>query len=449
MSLVPASTDTTQTESESRSGSFSAPSLALLRVAPRAALESVAFRHGLLIGRDEACAVQTHTSSTSRRHARLSYQGHLWRCEDLESRNGTFLNGQSVQDAPIGPGDVLRCGGWVAVVVRRSVDSLGLQFAELAPGVYGGAVLRFALAPLRKIAPSALPVILEGETGTGKECVARAIHLWSGRSGPYLALNCAALPESLVEAELFGYERGAFTGATHGHTGHLRAAHGGTLLLDEICELPMTVQSKLLRALDQREVTPLGATRSVAIDVRVVAAAQRPLEAMVREGRFREDLLARLGMVTTLPPLRVRLEDVPLLYEVFARDTFGHVPELDPRAIEAMLLYHYPRNVRELRQVVEQLALLHPGANRIGRGQLPALFRGEGSQLDAPLVTSVRASAPTRRCEPSDWPRLREALTAHSGNVQTAARSIGISRYQAYRLLRAHPEFQVGDLRQS
>jgi len=463
-----AQTETTQTESDMLAPGRDDATLMLLRVAPKLALDPIPLRPELVIGRDEGCDVQTRSSSSSRRHARITFQGHLWRCEDLDSRNGTLVNGQRIDRVPIGPGDVLRCGGWVALVVRRTVEARGLRFGELATGLFGGATLQLALAPLRKLAPSPLPVILQGETGTGKERVARALHDWSERTGPYLAVNCAALPESLAEAELFGVERGAFTGAAQDRPGFLRAARGGTLLLDEICELSPGAQAKLLRAIDQREVTPLGASRPVPIDVRIVAAAQRPLEAMVRDGRFREDLLARLGLTVALPTLRARLEDVPHLFEVFAREAFGRVPELEPRLVETLLLHPFPRNVRELRQLVEHLALLHHDAPRLGVQHLPATFLGaafDRSSSDLPPRPTPPPGAPTlepeppdcgpprapsgsfRRREPDDWARLQEALAAQGGNVQGAARSIGLSRYQAYRLLGAHPEFDVDRLR--
>ncbi len=421
-------------------------SLVLQRLAPLPSADATILCSGFVVGRDPTCDIQTHSSSTSRRHAALTYSGHLWRCEDLDSRNGTFVNGQRIRNAPVGPGDVIRCGGWVAVILRRSTEAWGLRFSELATGLYGGATLQLALGPLRSVATSALPVILEGETGTGKECVARAVHEWSGRTGPYLALNCAAIPEALVEAELFGHERGAFTGATQARQGHLRAARGGTLLLDEICDLSLAVQSKLLRVLDQQEVTPLGASSSVPIDVRIIAAAQRPLAPLVEAGRFREDLLARLGMIAQLPPLRSRIEDIPFLFELFARQAFERLPELDGRLVEALLLNPFPRNVRQLRQTVKEIALLHRNAPRLGPSALPAAARPSGFGSDPPPAPGTEPPPPAPPAAP-DWPRLCKALEACGGNVRRAASLVGISRYQAYRLLRAHPEFDVDSCR--
>ena len=178
-------------------------------------------------------------------------------------------------------------------------------FEEIGPGLWGGGALQAALAPLRQAAASDLPIVLEGETGCGKEVVTRTLHRWSGRSGPLVAVNCAALPEGLAEGELFGYRRGAFTGAERASVGYFRGADAGTLLLDEVSDLPLVLQAKLLRVLEERAVQPLGETRPVPIDVRVVVAGQQPLMEVMRAGRFRADLLARLdGLTVRLPPLR-------------------------------------------------------------------------------------------------------------------------------------------------
>ncbi len=199
----------------------------------------------LTIGREETSAVWLGGSDVSRRHAvlRIAADGGV-RIADLGSRNGVRVNGRAISEAPIGVGDVVRLGGWVGLVTA----SPG-AFSEIAPGLWGGAALQAALAPLRQAAASDLPIVLEGETGTGKELVARALHRWSGRPGPLVAVNCAALPEGLAEGELFGYRRGAFTGADRASAGFFRGAHGGTLLLDEVSDLPLGLQAKLLRVL--------------------------------------------------------------------------------------------------------------------------------------------------------------------------------------------------------
>jgi hypothetical protein len=240
----------------------------------------------------------------SRRHAEIVREGAVFMIRDLDSRNGLHVNGVRVPQAPLRPGTLLRVGEWVGLVImlEAEADLPDSFFCELLPGYWAGPVLAPCLAPLQRAAAADLPVIVQGETGTGKEGVAQAAHLWSGRRGPLLALNCAALPEQLAEGELFGYRKGAFTGADRANPGHLRSADGGTLFLDEVAELPLGLQAKLLRALEQHEVIPLGESSPVKIDVHLVAATQAPLSEAVAAGRFRADLYARLdGLTIELP----------------------------------------------------------------------------------------------------------------------------------------------------
>ena len=229
--------------------------------------------------------------------------------------NGTYVDGRRVSRAPIDEGSVIRIGDWVGVVLRLAGEQDGAVFQEIIPGYFGGPRTLAAVEPLRKAAASDLAVIIEGETGTGKEGIARATHLWSGRKGPFIAVNCAALPEALAEGELFGYRKGAFTGADRASPGFFQSANGGTLFLDEVSDLSSAIQPKLLRVLEQGEVTPLGEAKPIPIDVRVVVATQKPLAALVAEDRFRADLMARLdGLRIKLLPLRSRVEEVPNLF---------------------------------------------------------------------------------------------------------------------------------------
>ena len=249
-------------------------------------------------------------ADVSRRHAQITRDGQRMLLTDLDSRNGTFVNGSPATSTPIRIGDVIRFGGCIGLITDRPGSP-----TELVPGLWAGPLLRAELAPLEKAARSDLPVILEGETGTGKEMVARAIHSWSGRAGPFVAVNCAALPEALAEGELFGYRRGAFTGAERQSPGFFRSASGGTLLLDEVSDLPLAIQAKLLRVLEQREVQPLGEAQPAPVDVRIIVATQEPLGEAVARQKFRPDLLARLdGICVRLPPLRERTGDMPALF---------------------------------------------------------------------------------------------------------------------------------------
>ena len=210
----------------------------------------------LTIGRDEVGSLRLEGNGVSRRHAELYRQGPLYVVRDLGSTNGTWLGGRRVEHAPVSAGSVLRVGEYVGVFVEDPDEPCA--FGELAPGLFGGPSMAALLAPLRRVAKSSLPVLLVGQTGTGKERLARATHHFSGRTGPFLALNCAAVPEQLAEAELFGYRRGAFTGAERASPGYFRAAHGGTLFLDEMPELSPALQAKLLRVLEDGQVMGLG-----------------------------------------------------------------------------------------------------------------------------------------------------------------------------------------------
>ncbi|SFF20263.1 sigma-54-dependent transcriptional regulator [Paracidovorax wautersii] len=287
-------------------------------------------------------------------------------------------------------------------------------------------------------AASEAPVLIEGETGTGKELVARALHRHSARSGgPFLALNCAAIPKELLESELFGHVKGAFTGAQADRPGCFRAAEGGVLLLDEIGDMALDVQAKLLRALQESEVTPLGSHRPVKVNVRVVAATHRDLAAAVREGRFREDLRFRLDVLhIVLPPLRERLADIVPLAEHFLRRAAAPQParRLSAEAARALLDHPWPGNVRELRNAMERCQALQRGAVVSAadldlRADAGATAAGAADAalpaawLDAPLPEAV---------ERLERLMLEHALRESDGNRSQAARRLGIHRQLLY-----------------
>ncbi|HYP89343.1 MAG TPA: sigma 54-interacting transcriptional regulator, partial [Polyangiaceae bacterium] len=283
----------------------------------------------------------------------------------------------------------------------------------------------------------------EGETGTGKEAVSRAIHDWSGRTGPFVAVNCAALPQALAEGELFGYRRGAFTGAEQASAGYFRAAQHGTLLLDEVCELPLALQAKLLRVIEQREVHPLGEVKPVKLDVRVLAAAQEPLAQAVAQSRFRADLFARLdGLSVRLPPLRERRAEIPYLFtRLLVEGSSARTPTPDVRLVERLCLYDWPFNVRELGLLVKRLLVLHGAEPKLTLQQLPERFRAE---------RAATPSAPSRALPTAELPELAElleALRASSGNVARAAQALGISRQRAYRMMQGRADVDLDALR--
>jgi transcriptional regulator of acetoin/glycerol metabolism len=393
-------------------------------------------RKPLVLGREGDVDVELPGEQTSRRHAEIRVEGLLAQIRDLDSRNGVYVDGKRVREAHLGLGSVVRLGEWVGVVVAAARDELVDRepFQPNLPGDFGGPVLRATLAPLRKAASSNLPVIVQGETGSGKEGVARAVHAWSGRPGPFLAVNCAALPEALAEGELFGYRRGAFTGAERANPGHLRAAHTGTLFLDEIVDLSALLQPKLLRALEQHEVVPLGESAPVHVDVRIVAAVQAPLREAVEAKRFRGDLFARLDGVTVhLPPLRERVQEIPFLFmNLLSKGLVGRTrPVVDSALIERLCLYDWPFNVRELDLVTRQLVALHGDEKKLLRAMLPSRLLEPGTRAPTPVATPVTPAL--------DLETLLAVLRNHGGNVTRAAAALGISRQKAYRLMEGAP----------
>src|SRR6478736_3809973 len=277
------------------------------------------------IGRDVTADVVIASHQVSRHHADIArVRDELW-IHDSGSLNGTHVNAERVARHPLQAGDVVRIGDRLGVIVRdESKARVSVELAEIAQGLWAGPVLRAALAYAQQVAQTDLPIVLQGATGTGKERVARAIHEWSGRAGPFVAINCAAIPEHLAEAELFGYKKGAFTGAVDAAIGHLRAAHGGTLLLDEVSDLALPLH------------------------VRLVVASQRPLALEVEAGRFRADLHARLnGMTVSLPALSQRRREIPSLFVQLLSQRLGAVPP-PLEACEAAELSRDERDVQAL-----------------------------------------------------------------------------------------------------
>jgi PAS domain S-box-containing protein len=309
----------------------------------------------------------------------------------------------------------------------------------------------FRLLP--DVAISDAPVLVDGPSGTGKEMVARAIHGLSPRkNGPFVRVNCGALPDTLLESELFGYVKGAFTDAKRDKPGHFALANGGTILLDEIGDITPAFQVRLLRVLQEGEVHPLGSTRTIKVDVRVIAATNRDLAAMVREGTFRQDLFYRIRIIPiTLRALRERREDIPLLIDhVFRRlvlKTGKQIQDIAPRALSALCAYEYPGNVRELQNIVERAFVVCHGT-RIELRHLPPEVLGEGESRYAAAQTLSKSRRPSERAvlragvqaplkrSQSENPvaqKLVEALDAHQWNRSKTARSLGIARNTLWR----------------
>jgi two-component system nitrogen regulation response regulator NtrX len=303
----------------------------------------------------------------------------------------------------------------------------------------------YAMAQLREQIAMAAPtngrVLIHGENGTGKELVARAIHALSRRRGPFVEVNCAAIPEDLIESELFGHVRGAFTGAVSDRRGKFELADGGTLFLDEVGDMSLKTQAKVLRVLEEQVVEPVGGTTPVRVDVRVVAATNKDLMEEIRAGRFREDLYFRLNVIPIfVPPLRERREDIPRLAEhfmaEFAREYGRRPKQLDPSALAMLQQYPWPGNVRELKNVIERLMIMVPGEvitasdlAFLAPGTLPV---GPPDDGDVPLVPLHEARERFERAY------ILRALAREQGNISRTAERLGVERSNLYRKMRAY-----------
>jgi DNA-binding NtrC family response regulator len=357
--------------------------------------------------------------SVSRNHAVLRVSAQGLQLEDLGSTNGTFVGDARVTGAYLEPGQGFRVGATEVAVERRTETRQGTVRERDGLGSMvgrSGAILEL-YAVLEAVAPTPASVLIQGESGTGKELVARTIHELSARAGPLVVFDAGVADPEMVRSDLFGHVKGAFTGAAAARDGAVRRAHTGTLFLDEIGELPLDLQPRLLRLLESREVQPVGGDEASPVDVRVVAATHRDLEAMVDEGLFREDLYHRLAVVPVeVPPLRERVEDLPLLVahlvehlQVTCRFTDAALAEMAKRP--------WTGNIRELRNVVERMGALKAGQD-VGPGDLPPprRRRGAGGEASGPAtMAEIEAAA------------IRSALDAHDGNQSAAARQLGIS----------------------
>jgi transcriptional regulator with GAF, ATPase, and Fis domain len=386
----------------------------------------------------ERIGITVDCRAMSRRHARLHRTPEGWVVEDAGSRNGVHVNGQRIdRGAILQAGDLVTLGRAFFLLEHHDTEDLSdLDAADVTSALPGMLTLSpghaAELSNLAAIARTAAAVTLVGETGTGKELVARAVHRLSGRAGPYAAVNCAGLARTLIESELFGYVKGAFSGAAKDHPGHIQAADRGTLLFDEILAAPAELQAALLRTLQEREVTPVGARAPVPVDVRFVAAAQRPLADAVAKGGFRDDLRARLeGFVLDLPPLRHRLADIGIFVAHALRSSGAEVGGATaseredlhftlPAALR-LLRHRWPGNIRELAAAVDRArTLARDGAIDEEHLLLPA----------APDPDGGKAGPDKLRQE------LVATLRATGGDVSATAQRLGRNRTLVHRWLR-------------
>jgi transcriptional regulator with GAF, ATPase, and Fis domain len=369
----------------------------------------------------------------STQHARLTRLGGAWIIEDLGSKNGTWVGTQRITRKPLGDGDAVVVGHTV-LVFREAGGEEGDLDGPLTAAIPGLATLSPVLAEryreLASAARSMVPIEITGETGTGKELAAQAVHTLSGRSGRFVAVNCGALVGSLLEGELFGHKKGAYTGAGDERAGLVRSADGGTLFLDEVAELPVPSQAALLRVLQEGEVVPLGGDKPIKVDLRLVTATHRDLEAEVGANRFRADLRARmLGVGLALPPLRERREDLGILITtLLERIAPGRAIKFSGDAVAALYAYDWPRNIRELERALA--AALAIATDRIELQHLPAPLREREVALPAFDLSSL---------SPEDQ-KLRETLVAaiakHDGNLAGVARDLGKDRTQIRRWMK-------------
>ncbi len=372
----------------------------------------------VILGRGEDAELRMDDARLSREHVRVRSFNTV-SVEDLGSRNGLFVDGRRVESSELREGSVVRFGDTCAVV------GLSGDRPSSAPLVGSSAAIASARAAIERIARSGLAVLITGETGTGKEVAARLVHERSGRSGAFVPVNCAAIAESTAESALFGHLKGAFTGAAAAREGLFQRADRGTLLLDEVGDLPMAVQAKLLRVLEDGVVTPLGGSRPRAVDVRILAATNRPVDG--EDAAMRPDLLARLEeWPLVMPPLRERREDIPLLLA----HLLASPVELAADAVEALLLHDWPDNVRGVRSLARRLDATRP--SRVTLDELPEAVRArflERRRSDGPIPPPPSAAAALTAAA------LADALRTSRGNVRQAAQALGVGRKTLYRRL--------------
>jgi DNA-binding NtrC family response regulator len=397
-------------------------------------------------GRASECTVVIDDVRMSRQHAAVRrVGGDVW-VRDLGSRNGTKARGQVLRDEEtrLHAGDLIQVGHadvLVAAVTRgstltpflppdgREAPAEELEDREEAQA-FGGIIvadpaMQKAFRVARRLAQSDATVVITGETGVGKEVVAQQVHSWSPRAdAPFVRLNCAAIPETILESELFGHEKGAFTGADRKKVGFVEAADKGTLLLDEIGDMPLSTQVKLLRVLESRAITRVGGTKEINVDVRILCATHRDLRAEVAEKRFREDLFYRISTFTLhVPSLRERKAEITLLAELFAQHFASRLgvarPAFSASATALLLGYSWPGNVRELRNAIEHAIVMADG-DTIEPEHLPAVTQGSPAPVMLPRVREELVQA--------ERTALEAALAAEDGNQTRAAKRLGITR---------------------
>ena len=398
---------------------------------PDKGLARVFRKKEVVVGTGEDVDFVLSDPTVSRRHFSIYFDGTGLRLKDEGSRNGTFIGDLRVVQVFITKDTVLRVGS-TKIKLRFKQERVSFRVSESVNfgGLQGKSfVMREVFARLKAAAASDVTVLITGESGTGKEVAARAIHEFSDRAeGPFVVFDCSATSKELMESELFGHVKGAFTNAMEDRKGAVREADGGTLFIDEVGELPLPLQAKLLRLLDKKEVKPLGADGYVKVDVRIIAATNRDLEGLVEKGEFRKDLYYRLAVLKiVMPPLRERMEDIPLLVEALLKElSVKYDVPLDGFTREEMqrlMTYSWPGNVRELKNYLETMMVLGKGI------ELPSQTRGKGSFMGYErLLDMPYHQAKELLITDFDRQYFSRLLQENGGNISRAARAAGIHR---------------------
>ena len=386
--------------------------------------------------------------TVSRVHCEITRDARGYLLRDLQSTNGTFLDGAEVREAYLRAGSVMTVG---TVQIKFQPFQERIEILPSERERVGGCVgrslaMREIFGLLERVAPTEATILIEGETGTGKDLLARTIHSMSNRTkGPFEVVDCGAVAGTLIESELFGHEKGAYTGATASRQGAFELAHGGTIFLDELGELSLDLQPKLLRVLEQREIRRVGGNRTIRVDIRVIAATKKDLKQEVQKGKFREDLYFRLAVVPLyIPPLRERKEDMPPLVAEFAKK-LGTGVDIPKESMDLLMAHDWPGNVRELRNVLERGHYLSkqmgPAAYNlisIPGGAQPSQQQGGGmGPMDFDASQSYRWNK-ERWTDDFEQQYLKWLLARTGGNISRAAREADMDRKYLHKLIKKH-----------
>ena len=392
--------------------------------------------HEVTIGTDPRCGLQVSDPTVSSMHCAITATPEGINLSDLGSTNGVVIAGCRVTHALLAPGTHIFLGNTEIIVERLAEDATEpiSRESRFGPLLGSSLAMRRLFAILPRIANSQATILVEGETGTGKSLLARAIHEASPRAdGPFVVVDCSAIPPTLIESELFGHEKGAFTGANDQRAGYFEAAMGGTVFLDEIAELPLELQSRLLRVIEERVVYRVGSRVATSVDIRIIAATNRDVRSEVNSGTFRADLWYRLATVKLrLPPLRERKEDIPRLVEHIWASLSGSEEPAPVELISSLSHQRWPGNVRELRSAIERALLF---------GNDARMWEGAASTLPDESEAAVALSFREAKALAIDaWERdyLAELLERHRGNISAAARSVSMNRNHLRDLLVRH-----------